>query len=438
MKQFDTRNYKIKHEILKKVIDCSYMDKPEKCYSDMQDFTEKITEGNYSSCCIYKEQAVIHEHMRMMLGGDENDKSVIEIIKPVCDDCHSGGYFIKDSCRNCLGHKCAKVCRNDAISFEISGRAVINTKKCSECGKCIDACQFKAIVSLKRPCENACESRAISINDKKNAVISPDKCISCGQCIKSCPDGAIEEKSYIYDAVQIIKRSSRVYAIVVPVISAHYSHCKSAQYINALKECGFKDAVLLNEKITDSFDLQAGEMVDSGLCINNFCPSFVNYLNLNFSGVAGNITRVPSPVIAAASDIKRNDKNAQVILISPCTSMKKEFIGNSLIDCVITFQEADALMDFKGVTPSDMPCVENDEPDNDRYSQYVENKRLDELFENIVQQKGFSNLRYRTNICSGFDECRTVLLKNSRKISANAFICGFICAGGCKNGSGCV
>lgn len=442
MKQFDTKVQKIKHEILKKVIEYSNNGKLTQCYADIPEYTEKITDGEISSCCIYKEQAIIHERVRMALGGDSNNKNMLEIIKPACEDCHAGGYFITDSCRNCISHKCVEVCKNNAISFDTYGRASIDMKKCSECGKCIDVCQYDAIISVKRPCENACELKAISINEDKIAFINSDKCISCGKCIKSCPNGAIEEKSFISDMIQIIKKSNnnekyKVYAVVDPVFSVQYPDCKPSQYINALKKCGFADVVLISEYIKDIFDFQAGEMVDNGLVINDFCPSFINYLKLNFPNISENITHISSPVVSAVSEIRHCDKNAKVILVAPCTSMKREFMENKAVDSVVTFQETDAFLDFKGINPEDMPCDENDDISEDFYLKYMKDGSISELFDKVAEEKGFRDMRYKTNICCGIDECRTALLKNSRKISVNSYIYGSICSGGCINGSGC-
>ena len=34
-----------------------------------------------------------------------------------------------------------------------------------------------------------------------------DACISCGACVYQCPFGAISDKSYILDVIDIIKKS---------------------------------------------------------------------------------------------------------------------------------------------------------------------------------------------------------------------------------------
>jgi MinD superfamily P-loop ATPase len=48
---------------------------------------------------------------------------------------------------------------------------------CSQCGKCIEVCQFHALVLLG-----------------KNWLVFPQLCHGCGSCIRNCPENAILEK----------------------------------------------------------------------------------------------------------------------------------------------------------------------------------------------------------------------------------------------------
>ncbi len=43
------------------------------------------------------------------------------------------------------------------------------------------------------------------MNENKAAAIDNSKCISCGACVYQCPFGAITDKSFILDAIDIIK-----------------------------------------------------------------------------------------------------------------------------------------------------------------------------------------------------------------------------------------
>lgn len=90
-----------------------------------------------------------------------------------------------------------------------SRRAHIDKSKCVECGQCAKVCPYSAIINQKRPCEKACKIKAISMSSEEHraAHIDNEKCISCGACVYQCPFGAIVDKSFILDAVNLIKRS---------------------------------------------------------------------------------------------------------------------------------------------------------------------------------------------------------------------------------------
>ena len=45
------------------------------------------------------------------------------------------------------------------------------------------------------------------MNENKAAKIDNEKCIACGACVYQCPFGAIADKSYILDVIDIIKKS---------------------------------------------------------------------------------------------------------------------------------------------------------------------------------------------------------------------------------------
>ena len=64
-------------------------------------------------------------------------------------------------------------------------------------------------------------------------------------CLRlSVPFGAIMDKSYILNVIDLIKKSEnntkyKVYAIVAPSISSQFTYAKLGQVITGLKELGF-------------------------------------------------------------------------------------------------------------------------------------------------------------------------------------------------------
>ena len=89
------------------------------------------------------------------------------------------------------------------------------------------------------------------MNEEKAAKIDNSKCIQCGACVYQCPFGAIMDKSYMVNAIDILKKSERntrggnyrVYAVVAPSISSQFSYAKLGQVVTGLKKLGFHDVI---------------------------------------------------------------------------------------------------------------------------------------------------------------------------------------------------
>ena len=86
----------------------------------------------------------------------------------------------------CLGYgDCFTACPFDAIKMH-DGLPVIDSKKCTACGRCVVACP-RAIIAL-RPCSwptvVACSSRDKGSVTRKNCPVG---CIACGLCAKINP-----------------------------------------------------------------------------------------------------------------------------------------------------------------------------------------------------------------------------------------------------------
>jgi len=84
----------------------------------------------------------------------------------------------------------------------------------------------------------------MSSEEHRAAHIDNEKCISCGACVYQCPFGAIVDKSFILDAVNLIKGSHenqdyKVYAVVAPSISSQFSYAKLGQVITGIQRLGF-------------------------------------------------------------------------------------------------------------------------------------------------------------------------------------------------------
>ena len=443
-RKFDTKVQHLKYKVLREVARHAWDDT---LYDRILDIPAMISPGKTPTmrCCVYKERAILTERVKLAMGGDRENPNVIEVIDIACDECPAAGYEVTDSCRGCLAHRCEDVCKRGAITFDQNHVAHIDKSKCVECGQCAKVCPFSAIANRKRPCQNACKVKAISINTNNAASIDNSKCISCGACVYQCPWGAIADKSFILDVVSLLKNSDygknyKVYAVVAPSISSQFTYAKLGQVITGLKELGFHTVVeaALGADIV-ALD-ESKELIEKGFLTSSCCPAFVMYIQKNFPDLVPFISHNPSPMTAISKYIKKNEPDAKIVFIGPCTAKKMEFQLDSVkpyVDSVITFEELQALFDSKGV---DITELDAGVLDNASYYGRIFARcgGLSDAVSQAIKEQGIENFLLKAFSCAGIEECRTALLKKSKNVLDVNFIEGMACVGGCIGGAGCL
>jgi len=443
MRIFDTDVQKLKYEILREVARHAYEDRLLDCYTDIP---KAMAPGPKATmrCCIHKERAIAVERVRLAMGGDKSNPNTIEVIGIACDECPVSTYQVTDSCRGCLAHHCAAACPRGAISFDANQKAHIDPEKCVECGKCAEACQYGAISNRKRPCEKACKVKAISKGENDVATIDYSKCIECGACVYQCPFGAISQKSYILDAIDILRKSEngekyKVFAVVAPSISSQFRYAKLGQVITALKRLGFSDVIEAALGADIVAYAEARELAEKGFLTSSCCPAFVTYIHKQFPKLVEKISHNPSPMAAIAKYIKETEPNAKVIFIGPCTAKKGEAQLDSVkpwVDCVLTFQELQSLIDSRDFEITELP---ESVLDNASYYGRIF-ARSGGLSDAVVQALKEQEIDFTVKpaVCDGIEQCRMALLKASRGALPENFIEGMACTGGCIGGAGCL
>ncbi len=453
MRIFDTKVQEIKYKVLCEVSKQTW--EGQDSFAVFNDIASVIVGKDEPTigCCIYKERAIVAERIRIALGGKKEDPNIVEVIDIACDECPEAGHVVTDLCRGCLAHRCKDACKLGAITHDHKQKAKIDKSKCVECGKCAAVCPYNAINNFIRPCERACKAKAIHMGETGAAAIDSDKCTSCGSCVYKCPFGAAVDKSFIVDAINIIKESRKnpgfeVYAIMAPAIASQFKYASFGQIITAMKKVGF-DVVMETALGADMVAVQeAEEVIEKGFLTTSCCPAFVKYIENNYPELVDKVSQNLSPMAQLGKYIKEKDPKAKVIFVGPCTAkkaeMKKETVS-PYIDCVLTFEEIQALIDSMNINIENLEETVLDQASNFgrqfALSGGVANA-VKEAIAELAEQQGPESeaAKFELNpiLCDGIDKCKTVLMQASKGVLKNNLIEGMACSGGCIGGAGCL
>jgi len=128
--------------------------------------------------------------------GGTNDTAKIRFNYLGIEDCRSAQLFqagsgFKACPYGCLGlGSCQRACPFDAIIM-FNGVAVVNTEKCTGCGKCVEVCPRGIIELVPKSAVQVvlCMSQLKGAQTKKVCAVG---CIACGVCAKRSKEDAIK------------------------------------------------------------------------------------------------------------------------------------------------------------------------------------------------------------------------------------------------------
>lgn len=443
MRKFDTKVQHLKYKVLRSVARHAWNGD---LLEHVTDIPKEIVPGKTPTmrCCVYKERAILAERVKIAMGGDRSNPNVIEVIDIACDECPASGYYVTDTCRGCLAHRCEDVCPKNAITFDEHQKAHIDKQKCINCGKCAAACPYSAINNRKRPCENACKIKAIGMAEDGSAKIYNEKCVACGACVYQCPFGAIADKSYILNVIDMLKKSDnnekyKVYAVVAPSIASNFTYAKLGQVIAGIEKLGFfhtVEAALGADMVAWA---ESKELSEKGFLTSSCCPAFVDYIHKFFPKMVPHISHNLSPAAMIARYMKETDPKCKIVFVGPCTAKKMEVRLEHVkpyIDSAITFEELQALFDSRDI---DITTLEESALDNASYYGRIFARSggvSDAVAEAIKEQ----NIEFEVKAvpCDGIEQCKAALLKAQVGKPDGNFIEGMACVGGCIGGAGCL
>ncbi|HNY12865.1 MAG TPA: monomeric [FeFe] hydrogenase, partial [Candidatus Wallbacteria bacterium] len=327
-------------------------------------------------CCIYKARAIVKYRLMALFGFDDDDekdeltplseyaKTAVErgaithplltVIDEACSSCVKVNYFATNACRGCVARPCMSVCPKDAISVN-AGQSIIDHNKCINCGKCMKACPYHAIIYIQVPCEEACPVNAISKNEHQKECIDFNKCIYCGKCINKCPFGAIMEKSQLIDVLKAIRSGKKVIAMLAPSIMGHFN-ASLGRLVTAIKKMGFFDVVEVALGADMTSEHEAREFIErmenkEKFMTSSCCYSYIELIEKHIPELKKYFSTTKTPMHFTAETVAKQFPDAVKVFISPCVSKKSEAIKLGVVDLVINIEELGAMMEALEIDP---------------------------------------------------------------------------------------
>lgn len=369
MSLFDHEARQFKFDVLREVSKRSFEGTLNEDVADELAYTLIPTTKAEFRCCVYKEREIIRQRAHMAMGKppvpveNDNKRQIVRVIEAACDGCNIHKILVTDNCRKCMAKACVSACKFDAMRMG-DGHAYIDYDKCKECGACVNACPFNAIVETQRPCKKSCPVDAITIGTDNLAKIDEDKCINCGACQAKCPFGAIEDMSWMVDVINEINAGTKMFAIFAPAIQGQFDEATLPQIKAAIRELGFEgayeaalgaDAVAWYEREDALKHKAEGQKITTSCC-----PAFVNMARQHFPTVyENNVSHMVSPMVALGRYLKKHYPDHKLVFMGPCVAKKQE-VQDSCIDYCLTFEELAAMMVSKHISPEDVTPKDED------------------------------------------------------------------------------
>ncbi len=454
----------IRHKVFTEIARMAYEDFP---LSHIEDLPYEIIPGEIGKYYdnIFLERAIVGERLRATIGLpirkmnehaplsegidasaiDEKyyDPPLIDIIKFACHGCPEKKVLITNGCQGCIEHPCIEVCPKDAIHME-NGRSVIDEEKCIQCGKCINACPYNAIIKQERPCAKACGMNAIKSDEYGRADIDHNLCVSCGMCLVSCPFSAIVDKSQIFQTVLALKSNTPVYAAIAPSFVRQFGDNVTSEMVRAaLKAVGFEDMVEVAIgadlcAIQEAVDFLQEVPKNHAWMGTSCCPAWSVMAKKTYPEYADYISMSLTPMVLTGRMTKKQHPNCKVVFIGPCAAKKLEASRRSVrsdIDFVLTFEEMMGIFDAKKIDFNQLEV----EPPVQSSSAYGKGFAVSGGVADAVVNAIHCiepDMEVKTVKAEGLMECKKMLALAKAGKYDGYLLEGMACPGGCVGGAG--
>lgn len=398
-------------------------------------------------CCVYKEREILRQRVRLSMGKnasetlEHNPNQIVQVIDAACDGCTIKKIRVTDNCRKCMAKSCMSACRFGAMHMG-TYHSEIDYNLCKECGACVRACPYNAIVMTERPCFAHCPVQAIGWDENGLCKIDENKCINCGQCENACPFGAIEDKSLVVPVMSDIRLGKKVYAIVAPSIQGQFENTSLAQIMKAVEMVGFTECI----EVAAAADLVAQteykelkEHKEAGVPLTtSCCPAFVNMLKIHFPTIyENNKSSTLSPMLALAKKLKNDDPDCVVAFIGPCIAKKSEINLSEYCEYALTYEELAAMFISKGISPSEVEVGPLEKYASNYGRNFAHSGGVAAAVVQAAKEAGDTET-YNAVIANGGFECKKQLLLMKVGKFQGDILEGMNCFGGCVAGPACI
>ncbi len=420
---------------------------------------------------IFLERAIVRERLRVALGlsvrtaedegpisegAEEATKAekyyqppLINIIKFACNKCPDNVMTVTNACQGCLAHPCSEVCPKNAVSFDFSNKkSIIDAEKCIKCGKCAAACQYGAIINLKRPCAAACGMNAIKSDEFGRANIDQEKCVSCGMCLANCPFGAIVDKAQIFQTILALRNEETpVYAAIAPAVSGQFGpDLKPEKIRSAFKALGFTDVVevaigadLCTIEEGEDFVKEVPEKLP--FMATSCCPAWAVMSKKLFPEFSDTISMALTPMVLTARLLKKHHPGCKVAFIGPCAAKKLEASRRTIrsdVDFVLTFEEVMGMFEAKEIKFKELPESDFMHGASADGRGFAVSGGVAQAVVNYIKHKYPDFGEVKVAKADGLAECRKMLALAKAGKYNGYLLEGMACPGGCVSGAGTV
>ncbi len=419
-------------------------------------------DGDSSRCCVHKDRYMIRHKLISIMGMDlepEDDidlingsdlaqkaldeknpkKDILSVIHEACSACIQSQHQVTNLCRGCVGRPCTMSCPKKAISM-LNSRAHIDQDSCVNCGMCVNACPYNAIVYTPVPCEEACPVKAITKDEKGVEHIDKDKCIYCGKCMKACPYGAIMERTKIIDIYKSLTNPNvKTIAMPAPAVYAQYG-VHPSKILNAIKKLGFDDVIEVALGADDTTAHETEEYLErlhegKNVMTTSCCPAYVGWVDKHAPEIKHLVSDTPSPMIYTGKRAheKYPNEKIEVVFIGPCLAKRYEAEVKGGIDYVMSFEELNAYFeafDIKVDDGEETALTQEISPYGRDFA------RAGGVRDSVIAKLGGKEIN--TVYYEGLSKKNQGALKMLPKNNDQLFVEVMVCDGGCINGPGCI